>query len=391
MNGNNLDQVRRHNLSTVLRLVHENGSPSRAWLTRQTGLNRSTIAALVAELVQHELVVESEPDQTNQVGRPSPVIRPNEKTVAITVHPELDAVDIGLVALGGRVLRRVHYETAKIPTVTETVEIVTSVLAGMKSELEAGYRTVGIGLAVPGLVRERDGVVSVAPHLGWNDEPLAALLEAATGYSVASANDANAGAIAESIFGAGRGIRELIYLNGGASGIGGGVITRGELLRGASGFAGELGHTLVNSAGVECHCGAYGCLETEVSRQPLLEALGLSRGEAERLDDVLLAAFAPGIITPPALVHLVEQQLGYLGVALGNTANVFNPQMIVLGGFLGSLYGAAPGILDAAFRKHTMAAVHDGVVITRAALGSSILLIGAAELAFAELFENPTA
>ncbi len=390
MNGNNLDQVRRHNLSTVLRLVHENGSPSRAWLTRETGLNRSTIAALVAELAERELVAETEPDQTNQVGRPSPVIRPSDKTVAITVHPELDAVDIGLVALGGRVLRRVHNETSRIPTVSETVDIVTSVLAGMKGEL-GDYRTVGIGLAVPGLVRERDGVVSVAPHLGWNDEPLAALLEEATGYSVASANDANAGAIAESIFGAGKGVSELIYLNGGASGIGGGIITRGELLRGTSGFAGEIGHTLVNSAGVECHCGAYGCLETEVSRQPLLEILGLSRGEAERLDDVLLAAFAPGIMPSPSLVALVEQQLGFLGVALGNTANVFNPQMIVLGGFLGSLYGAAPGILDAAFRQHTMAAIHDGIVITRAGLGSNILLIGAAELAFAELFENPTA
>jgi len=390
MNGNNLDQVRRTNLSTVLRLVHENGAPSRAWLTRQTGLNRSTIAALVAELAQRELVVESEPDPTNQVGRPSPVIRPNERTVAITVHPELDAVDIGLVALGGRVLRRVHFETSGIPTAEETVDIVTSVLAGMKAELD-GYRIVGIGLAVPGLVRDSDGVVSVAPHLGWNDEPLAALLGAATGYPVASANDANAGAIAESIFGAGRGISELIYLNGGASGIGGGVISRGELLRGTSGFAGEIGHTLVTSAGVECHCGAWGCLETEVSRQPLLEALGLPRGDAERLDDVLLAAFAPGASPQASLTELVERQLGFLGVALGNTANVFNPRMIVLGGFLGSLYGAAPGILDAAFQKRTMAAVHDGIVITRAGLGSNILLIGAAELAFAELFRNPTA
>lgn len=390
MNGNNLDQVRRHNLSTVLRLVHENGTPSRAWLTRQTGLNRSTIAALVAELVERQLVVESGPDQTRRVGRPSPVIRPSDKTVAITVHPELDAVDVGLVALGGRVLHRVRRETSEVPTVAETVDIVTSVLAGMGGEL-GGCRAVGIGLAVPGLVRERDGVVSVAPHLGWNDEPLAALLEDATGYPVASANDANAGAIAESLFGAGKGVGELVYLNGGASGIGGGVITRGELLRGASGFAGEIGHTLVNSTGLECHCGGYGCLETEVSRQPLLEALGLPPGEAERLDDVLLAAFAPGIIPPAPLVGLVERQLGFLGAALGNTANVFNPQMIVLGGFLGSLYGAAPGILDEAFRKHTMAAVHDGVAIARARLGGDILLIGAAELAFAGLFENPAA
>jgi predicted NBD/HSP70 family sugar kinase len=391
VNGKNLDQVRRRNLSTVLGLVHRDGSPSRAWLTRETGLNRSTIAALVAELVQLGLVIETEPDQTNQVGRPSPVIRPSGTTVAITVNPELDAVDIGIVALGGTVIRRVHYETVHIPSALEVVNIVAAVIAGMRGELDGSYRTVGIGLAVPGLVRESDGLVSIAPHLGWRDEPLAAKLQEATGFRVFSVNDANAGAIAESTFGAGRGVRELIYLNGGASGIGGGIITGGQLLRGVSGFAGEIGHTLVNSVGVECQCGSRGCLETEVSRQPLLEALGLSRGEAERLDDVLLAAFAPGATPSSELTVLVERQLGFLAIALGNTANVFNPRMIVLGGFLGSLHDAAPEVLEAAFLKRTMAATHEGIVIKRAALGSNILMIGAAELAFAELLANPAA
>ncbi|MEO7122971.1 MAG: ROK family transcriptional regulator [Lacisediminihabitans sp.] len=391
MNGNNLDQVRQHNLSVVLRLVHENGSPSRAWLTRETGLNRSTIAALVAELVERELVIESEPDQTKGVGRPSLIIRPSERTLAIAVHPELDAVEVGVVALGGRVLQRRRLSTARIPTVQEAVEVVASAITEIRAELGDGSRIVGIGLAVPGLVRESDGVVSVAPHLGWTNEPLAERLEAATGFSVASANDANAGAIAERVFGAGRGIDELIYLNGGASGIGGGVITSGKLLRGASGFAGEIGHTMVNSAGVHCHCGSSGCLETEVWRAPLLAALGLGAAEAERLDDELTAAFAPDATPSAELVELVHRQLGFLGRALGNTANIFNPQMIVLGGFLGSLYSVAPEVLDAAMRASAMAAVCESIEIRRAELGSNILMIGAAELAFAGILTNPGA
>lgn len=391
MNGDNLDQVRRRNLSTVLRLVHANGSPSRAWLTRQTGLNRSTIAALVAELAERGLVVESEPDPTKRVGRPSLIIRPSERTVAIAVHPELDAVEVGLVALGGKVLRRVRRDTARVPSVQEAVDVIGAVVSELRDELRDDYRIVGLGLAVPGLVRESDGRVSVAPHLGWTDEPLAELVAAATGYAVTSANDANAGAIAERAFGAGRGIDEMIYLNGGASGIGGGVITRGELLRGASGFAGEIGHTMVNSAGVRCHCGSSGCLETEVSRAPLLAALGLAAGDAERLDDELRAAFGGAGAPSAELVELVNRQLGYLGRALGNTANIFNPQLIVLGGFLGSLYSVAPEVLDAAMRASAMAAVTEHIEIRRAELGSAILMIGAAELAFAELLANPAA
>jgi predicted NBD/HSP70 family sugar kinase len=389
MNGNNLDQVRRRNLSTVLGLVHTNGAPSRAWLTRETGLNRSTIAALVAELVQLGLVVEAGLDQTNQVGRPSPIIRASSKRIAIAVRPELDAIDVGLVTLDGTVIRRVHRETECVPTAREAVDIAAAEISELLGELDASYRPVAIGLVVPGLVRESDGLVSIAPHLGWSDEPVAAMLQEATGFEVYSANDANAGAIAESTFGVGRGVSELIYLNGGPSGIGGGIVIGGELLRGAAGFAGELGHTLVNSAGIACHCGSSGCLETEVSRQPLLEALGLSTGEAERLDDALLEAFAPGGTTPSALAELVERQLGFLAIALGNAINLFNPRMIVLGGFLGSLYGAAPDILDEAIRHRAMAATRDGLVIHRAALGANILMIGAAELAFADLLGNP--
>src|SRR5215218_9891676 len=100
--GNNLDDVRRNNLSAVLNLVHTTGAVTRAQLTRDTGLNRSTIGALVGELVNLQLVDETEPDTTNQVGRPSLMIKPGRRTVALAVNPELDAVTIGLVALGGQ-------------------------------------------------------------------------------------------------------------------------------------------------------------------------------------------------------------------------------------------------------------------------------------------------
>ena len=384
--GNNLDLVRRRNLSIVLTLVHNAHGLSRAELTRATGLNRSTIAALVAELVELELVHEGAPDPTNLVGRPSATVLPSQTTVALTVHPELDAVVVGLVALGGTVLRRIRYETVRVPTAQEVVNIVSAIVEGMRGELTGHFRTVGIGLAIPGLVRTDGGVVSIAPHLAWRDEPVARMLEEATGIPVVSANDATIGAIAERAFGAGRGIDELIYLNGGASGIGGGVVMAGVLLGGASGFAGELGHTLVNSAGVGCHCGASGCLETEVSRGPLLEACGLSVAQADQLDDVLAARYAD----TPAVRELVDRQIVFLGIALRGAIVMFNPALIVLGGFLGSLYRSAPEALERAAFQATLLGSRDGVRIERAELGGDILTVGAAELVFAPLLADPT-
>ena len=219
--GSNSDHLRRHNLSVILGLTHRTGGLSRAQLTKQTGLNRSTIAALVADLVDRQLVVETEPDSSGQVGRPSPMVRPNPGAVGLAVNPEVDAITIGVVGLGGKVLKRIRYPTPNGASATEAVAICAAVIEGMRSELDAGYRTVGIGVAVPGLVREHDGLVRLAPHLGWVDEPLARMLIDTTGYPVVAANDASLGALAESTFGAGRDVSDLIYLNGGASGIGG--------------------------------------------------------------------------------------------------------------------------------------------------------------------------
>jgi predicted NBD/HSP70 family sugar kinase len=387
--GNNLDSVRRHNLSVVLDMVHSEAPVSRARLTAATGLNRSTIAALVAELVQLDYVRESEPDVTTKVGRPSFVIEPSDRLVALAVHPELDAVTVGLVGLGHRVLRRIRVDNPDIPTAAHVVEVVRRVVAELRPELDAHFQVVGIGVAVPGLVALADGVVSLAPHLAWRDERLADMLQDATGYPVWVANDASLGAIAESRFGAGRGVDNVIFLHGGASGIGGGVIVSGSLLTGAQGFAGELGHTLVNSRGTDCHCGATGCLETEVQRQPLLDELGLGPDDSDLFEDALVAAFAPGGGGSAQLRAMVESQLSFLGIAIASFVNIFNPSLIVLGGFLGSLHRIAPDRVERDVRSRALIGARDGVFVTRSALGRDLLTVGAAELALSRVLADP--
>jgi predicted NBD/HSP70 family sugar kinase len=380
--GSNLDGVRQHNLGAVLQLVHGIPGRSRSELTRATGLSRSTIGALVGELTALGLVSEEEPRETNGVGRPSPIVVANPRVVIVTVNPEVDGVTVGVVGLDGTVHRTVHHATTAPPTAQEAARIVANVLEGLKALFDTGLRAAGVGAAVPGSVREADGVVRMAPHLEWVDEPFGALLEEATGLPTLVANDASLGANAERLYGAGRGFDDLIYLNGGPGGIGGGVIIHGVPLTGSSGYAGELGHTLVNSTGERCHCGAVGCLETEVSQARLLDALGLvdpaGLDEAVRSDD-------------PRVRDEVERQLRYLAIAIRNAVNILNPRRVVLGGFLGALLDAAPHLLDAEMRAQSLSASAEQVDIVRAELGSEVLTIGAAELAFTRLIADPTA
>jgi predicted NBD/HSP70 family sugar kinase len=376
------DSVRRDNLATVLRLVHRASGRSRSELTALTGLNRSTIAALVGELVGRGLVVESDPSPRSGVGRPSPIVAPNKDVIALAVNPEIDAVTIAAVGLGARVVARRRVPAPMGMTAREAVEITANALDELLVDLGA-HRVVGIGAAVPGLVRAEDGLVRLAPHLGWVDEPFTALLSEATGLPSAAANDATLGVLAEGRFGAGRGIADLIYLNGGASGIGGGIVTGGIPLTGAAGYAGELGHTLVNSVGVRCHCGAVGCLETEVRRAPLLALVNLTDAVSESLEAALAASVSREVVAE------VERQLGYLGVTLRNAINTLNPERIVLGGFLAALFGVAPDTLNRLVGQQPLLASREGVRIVPAELGENILMVGAAELAFAGVLADP--
>jgi predicted NBD/HSP70 family sugar kinase len=137
---------------------------------------------------------------------------------------------------------------------------------------------------------------------------------------------------------------------------------------------------------VQCHCGAIGCLETEVTRGELLTVLGLAESELDRLEPELLARR-----NDPAVAAVVSRQLGYLGRGIANVVNLVNPQLVVLGGFLGPLYAAAPDVLERAVRDTAMAGPRDDVRFVRSELGPSLLPVGAAELAFGPLIADPAA
>ncbi|WP_460797293.1 ROK family transcriptional regulator [Microbacterium sp. GXF0217] len=377
-----VEGVRRTNLGEVLRLVHHQGARSRATITADTGLNRSTVADLVAELATRGLVIEQEPDATRRVGRPSPIVAPSPDIVAIAVNPEVDAIEIGVISLGGAVHERTRVAFAQPPTPAEVVTAVSRFVRDWRTRAPQA-RIVGVGLAVPALVRAEDGIVRLAPHLGWQDEPIAEQLGAALEVPVHVDNDASLGARAERLFGAAREHHDVVYLNGGASGIGGGLILDGRLISGAGGYAGEWGQTRPGILSDDDRRTDGGVLEDEVNRARLLHEARLGAVDDAALAAVLAATSDAGIVAE------IDRQRRILIAALANAVNVLNPSIVVLGGFLAMLRDRDADGFDALVRAGALQAPAEQVELKAAALGADRLLIGAAEAAFAPLLADP--
>lgn len=375
--------VRQRNLARLLRLVHLDGPLSRASLTETTGLNRSTIADLVAELVQAGLVEERAPDPSRRVGRPSPVVAIAPGVLAIAANPEVDALTIAAIGLDREIVLRERIDLDHVLTPEETADLIAERIALWRSGPLADARVVSVGLAVPGLVRTADGLVRNAPHLHWTDSPVRDLVTTATGLPTSVGNDATLGALAEHLYGAARGIDHVVYLNGGASGIGGGLIVHGMPVSGAGGYAGEFGQNRPGIAADSDRRARGGVLEDEVSRTLLLEAVGLATAD----EPTLAAAVAAS--DDAAVAAEVTRQRGILSTALANAVNVLNPSVIVLGGFLATLAAADLDGLSTSVGAQAMPANMEGLDIRVASLAEDRLLIGAAEAAFERLLADP--
>jgi predicted NBD/HSP70 family sugar kinase len=376
------EDVRRENLTAVLRALMVGGDMSRADLGRLTGRNRSTVASLVSDLAGLGLVDEQDPVTDGTVGRPSHGVALSSSVAAFAVHPEVDALTVAIVGLDAQVRRKVRHEFDRIPTMAEVVHLASTVMAAMGAE-ESGFRITGIGVAVPGLVRTVDGLVRNAPHLQWREEPLGASLAEATSLPVHVANDAQLGALAERDYGAGRGVSHFVYINGGASGIGGAIVAGGDLLGGAHGYAGELGHTPVSGSDRVDNVGIPGSLEAEVTREELLSLLGPDHMDPESFDSALLADRSD------AVAAAVARHQRHLAIALGTVVNVLNPERILLGGFLASLLAYNPQGLRTALEARALAPAMEGVDIVSAQLGANLLLVGAAHRALEPLVDDP--
>lgn len=382
--GQNRENIRQHNLSIIMNLLYKGGTMARSHLTSVTGLNRSTISDLVVELEELGIITQSEAVVSGGVGRPSLSVSPSENVVSFAVNPEIDATTVGVVTLGGEIIAKRRYPTKIQPAPQEAAKIAGQLIKALSKDLPAKTRIAGIGVAVPGQIRIDDGVVRLAPHLNWVEAPFAAMLQQQTGLPVWVDNDATVSCMAERNFGSGRGASHCVYLFAGSGGIGGGVVVSDVQLRGASGYGSELGHIQISDSKKVDFSGLPGTLEALVKRDDLLEVFKLFGATDDELEVEVLNT------KDPKAIKLINAQLDHLGRGIGVLATIFNPQIVVLEGFLDSIFKFNKERLLQAVRSSSLNSAHDGLVVSSGELGSSAVLIGAAGLAFAPLIQNPS-
>lgn len=386
--GPSQEEIRRQNLGALLRFVHVRGAISRAELTSELGLNRSTIGALTADLAAVGLVSEEAPRETGRAGRPSLVVRPSSDLVyAYAASVEVDRIRVARVGLGGVILDQREAPRPRGEAI-EAVRPVADFVAQMAEQVKPQARCIGAGIAVCGLVRREDGLVRLGPHLGWLDEPLGHALQDRLPDllpQVVVGNVADLCALAEHTRGVAVGCDNIIYMYGDV-GVGAGIIAGGRRVTGHGGYGGEVGHMVVNPHGRACGCGSRGCWETEIGEHALLHAAGRDTAQGAEAVLAVVEAAARGDATAQVAVRQVGDWLGF-GVA--NLVNIFNPELVIFGGTLRDVYLAAAAQVRSRLNSIGLPATREHVRLRTPKLGGDAALLGAAELAFEQLLADP--
>jgi predicted NBD/HSP70 family sugar kinase len=387
--GQRSESVRRANLSAIVRELHTDGPLSRSELVARTGLTRTAIRGLIGELVAADLATEEPAVPLGTPGRPSPLVRLNpDRAVVLALEIAVDSLAVALVGAGGDVLQ---LERVDLPRGHTSVDEIIGDLIDLSDmvlgRLPRRDAIVGVGVSVVGVVRRTDGLVSMAPNLGWREVPLGQRLADALRLDVrvTVANDGDLGALAEVRRGAAIGADDVLFISS-EVGVGGGLIAGGKPLGGAAGYGGEIGHIPVNPIGSACRCGSVGCWETEVGEGALLRRVGRSPGGGRgAVDEVLLEA-ERGVGHALAALDDVGRWLGF---GLAGLVNVFNPRLVVLGGLFGRYYPFVIETVERELDRRALPGPRGLVAIVPATLGIDASVLGAAELALEPLLDDP--
>ncbi len=311
--------------------------------------------------------------------------------VDLTIGVDVGGTKIaaGVVDPDGRVLEKV-----RVGTPGATAETVEAGIVEAVRRLTARHTVTAVGLAMAGWVDEKRSILRFAPNLPMADRPLKATIEPLVGVRVVVENDANAAAWGEYRFGGGRGVTDVVLITVG-TGLGGGTVLEGRLLRGAFGGAGEFGHVRIVPGGLPCGCGNHGCWEQYTSGSALVrEARALAVAEPDRAKVLLdLAGGTPDgidgrMITQAAVDGdltaraLLAETGRWLGEGIADIANVLDPAVVVIGGGVSEAGDFLLGPARAAYATALVGAAHrPHLTITAAELGNDAGLIGAADLA----------
>ncbi|WP_054704042.1 ROK family protein [Bacillus sp. JCM 19041] len=319
--------IKQQNKQWVYELIKEQEPITKPNLVKQTKMSPTSIGRIVSDLVEQSLIIEA-PSESTGVGRNAVRLEINRNTLwSIGVELDMDTIRIGLINLKGELCKT--KETA-FQVRGEAVNALNKVAAFIEELLVEEnlnkQNILGIGIGVPGLIHKDEGIVVHSDQLLWENVDVGAYVEAQTGLDVFVDNELKMQVMAEQHK---RDVEKdpTMVLVGIGSGVGSAVVINGDIYRGQSNRAGEIGHTIVNPHGNMCKCGRMGCLATYVSEKSLLQQAqnGLNTETMEELSTY----YKQG---NPLARSIIDQATMYIAIAIGNVCSTFDPKTIVLSG-----------------------------------------------------------
>lgn len=329
MQKHDQDFIRRKNRSTVFELIKNHSPLSRAEIARLTGMSPTTVSRIVSELYNQEFMYETE-QVTTSVGRKAFLLQVNPGSVlSIGVEIDRSSIRIGVVDLDGKVICRKQMERDDRDPPEITLEHIAQ---GIHELLEQGsidrHKVVGVGVGLPGIIDYANGIAVLSAQLGWKQTDIAKVLQKLTGLEVAVDNELKVKALAEHLYGSARGSSRTVLIGFG-SGVGSSLIIDGEIYRGETNSAGEIGHTVVDPNGFLCECGKVGCLQTYIAEASLIEQANKIK-PISSLDE-LFRARREGEFWASTIL---DRAMTFVAVTVSNVACMYNPDTVILTGIL---------------------------------------------------------
>jgi glucokinase-like ROK family protein len=274
-------------------------------------------------------------------------------------------------------------ETPQIEIITEAEKLIDQALS-IASDKK--LRPLGIGLGVPGLVNVKQGELIFAPNLGWHDIPLRLMWNQRFHLPVYVENEANLAALGEYYYGVGQPVDNFIFINSDI-GLGGGIIINGKLFKGGHGFAGEIGHIQRDANGDLCGCGRRGCWETQVGPRAVLQRVrrSIETNPAEApewldksLDDLTFNQIVECALQGNQLCRSAMEDVGKnLGFGIVDLINIFNPEMIVIGGAFSLGREILQPVLEKVVVSETLPSIQKDLQLVFSEHGTDACVLGA--------------
>ena len=368
-------------------------------MAKQLNITPATVSSNVAELEKMNFVRLGTEGESSGGRKPIMVVINETSLLCIGITVKKSEIVSALVNLKGQVILK-RVEKYELPLNKENIfETMINSIKALRNTLNGNnQRLLGIGVGFHGVVDYKSGISIYAPAFNWRYVNIKALLENEFKTSVFVDNDARVMVLAEKWFGKYRSVKNLIYVSL-DSGVGGGILIDGKIFRGSNSAAGEIGHIRVKENGSKCLCGNYGCLDTVATTKALVKDIinqinlgyktKITSMVDNNLEDISFEVIKKAADEKDEVSIQAFKMIGiYVGTALADIVNIFNPELIVIGGKLSSAWQYMESPILETVKKQSMDACYKGLNILPSSFIGGKGELGAAALVLNKILEE---